>query len=441
MFACSEAGQQEIDRGHREVRPRRPRRGLLLAEAPHLHVPGRGGSVRPEPVRVHPGQRPRAVLVGPHRRRGRRRPTRPSASSAPGSPGPGSPRRSSRSSSRRRRRRSSSAAAIAGLRAAIGLADIGLQVVLVERELTLGGWVGRFGDDVPARQERPRARRRLVAEVKRRPAITVLTGAEVVAQVRQLRQLRRRHPRRRPGRRGHPGPRRLDRRGHRLRRLPAGGRGARLRHRRRPHAARVQGAARRRAPARWRTTGGRSGASPTSTASAAASRPTGTGPTSTARATAARPPSTPRSRRRSLDATVRQFHLYRDMRTYGKYETLYTESRKAGSVYLRFPDDEPPAVAAGDDGRLVVTVRDLLTGGEELAIPADLVVLVTGMVPRKNEELVGVAQAAASAATASSTRSTPSCARWRPSSTASSSPAPARARRAPPRAWPPAWPP
>jgi heterodisulfide reductase subunit A len=90
-----------------------------------------------------------------------------------------------------------------------------------------------------------------------------------------------------------------------------------------------------------------------------------------------------------LDATVRQFHLYRDMRTYGRYETLYTESRKAGSVYLRFPDDEPPAIAAGDDGLLVVTVRDLLTGGEELAIPADLVVLVTGMVPRKNEDLVG----------------------------------------------------
>ena len=64
-----------------------------------------------------------------------------------------------------------------------------------------------------------------------------------------------------------------------------------------------------------------------------------------------------------LDPAVRQFHLYRDMRTYGKYETLYTESRKAGSVYLRFPDDEPPAVAVGTDGGLVVTVRDLLTGG------------------------------------------------------------------------------
>ena len=42
------------------------------------------------------------------------------------------------------------------------------------------------------------------------------------------------------------------------------------------------------------------------------------------------------------------------------------------------------------DGRLAVTVTDLLTEREELALPADLVVLVTGMVPRANEELVGV---------------------------------------------------
>ena len=33
---------------------------------------------------------------------------------------------------------------IAGLRAAVGLADIGLRVTLVERELQLGGWVRRL---------------------------------------------------------------------------------------------------------------------------------------------------------------------------------------------------------------------------------------------------------------------------------------------------------
>ena len=40
------------------------------------------------------------------------------------------------------------------------------------------------------------------------------------------------------------------------------------------------------------------------------------------------------------------------------------------------------------DDRLAVTVRDQLTDGEELTIPADLVVLVTGMVPRSNDRLI-----------------------------------------------------
>ena len=60
---------------------------------------------------------------------------------------------------------------------------------------------------------------------------------------------------------------------------------------------------------------------------------------------------------------------------------MLTESRERGSLYLRFADDDPPDVALTGDG-LTVTVRDLLTGGEELTIPVDLVVLVTGMVPR-----------------------------------------------------------
>ncbi len=81
------------------------------------------------------------------------------------------------------------------------------------------------------------------------------------------------------------------------------------------------------------------------------------------------------------------------MRTYGKYELLWAESREKGSLYLRVPDDEPPTVEKLASGGLKVTTKDLLTGGEEVAIPADLVVLVTGMVPRENGELVERAQA------------------------------------------------
>jgi heterodisulfide reductase subunit A len=106
-------------------------------------------------------------------------------------------------------------------------------------------------------------------------------------------------------------------------------------------------------------------------------------------------------------APVSRYHLYRDIRSYGRYEPLYNESREKGDLYLRFPDEEPPVVAqasSGDGGgattakdgdaghgyRLTVTTRDLLTDGAELLIPADLVVLVTGMVPRENDDLVKV---------------------------------------------------
>jgi heterodisulfide reductase subunit A len=90
------------------------------------------------------------------------------------------------------------------------------------------------------------------------------------------------------------------------------------------------------------------------------------------------------------DPKIHQYHLYRDMRTYGKHELLYGQSRDAGSTYLRFADDEPPMVEKGSDGRLKVTVRDLLTFGEEVEIKADMVVLVTGMVLRKNDALVSL---------------------------------------------------
>jgi heterodisulfide reductase subunit A2 len=85
---------------------------------------------------------------------------------------------------------------------------------------------------------------------------------------------------------------------------------------------------------------------------------------------------------------IYQYHLHRDIRTYGKYEALYDESLNRGSVYMKVPDDEPPVVTKDPEtGKLLVTARDLLAEGEEIEILADLVVLVTGMVPRENEDL------------------------------------------------------
>jgi len=85
----------------------------------------------------------------------------------------------------------------------------------------------------------------------------------------------------------------------------------------------------------------------------------------------------------------RSFHFYRDMRTYGKLEYLYEQAGKTGSVFLRFHEDHRPHIAKEGDAWLV-TIQDLLTGGDEIVVPADLVVLVTGMTARRNDELTRV---------------------------------------------------
>jgi heterodisulfide reductase subunit A len=86
---------------------------------------------------------------------------------------------------------------------------------------------------------------------------------------------------------------------------------------------------------------------------------------------------------------ARSYHFYRDMRTYGKFESLYEEAGKSGSVFLRFHEEHPPRVERDGDSWLVA-VQDLATGGAEVGVPADLVVLVTGMTARPNDELTRV---------------------------------------------------
>ncbi len=86
---------------------------------------------------------------------------------------------------------------------------------------------------------------------------------------------------------------------------------------------------------------------------------------------------------------LRTAHLYRDIRTYGKFELLYEEASKSGAVFARFSETEPPRVRE-ENGALVVAVKDLLTGGEEIEIAADLVVLANGMAPRENDRLTTV---------------------------------------------------
>lgn len=83
---------------------------------------------------------------------------------------------------------------------------------------------------------------------------------------------------------------------------------------------------------------------------------------------------------------IHNFHFNRGIRTYGKAEVWYDESSRLGDVYLQSFEHDPPVVAKQGD-QTIVKIKDVLTSDKELEVVADLVVLVTGMVPRKDNSI------------------------------------------------------
>jgi len=71
--------------------------------------------------------------------------------------------------------------------------------------------------------------------------------------------------------------------------------------------------------------------------------------------------------------------LFREMRTYGFQEALYTEARRKGVIFIRYDDQTNPQVQR-EDGSLRVSVVDPALG-EELILQPDLLVLSEAVVP------------------------------------------------------------
>ena len=71
--------------------------------------------------------------------------------------------------------------------------------------------------------------------------------------------------------------------------------------------------------------------------------------------------------------------IYRDIRTYGFKEQLYTEARRAGVRFVRYDFDRKPQVTSGSNG-LEVRVWEPILGNEMILRP-DLLVLSTPVVP------------------------------------------------------------
>ncbi|AEH44167.1 methyl-viologen-reducing hydrogenase delta subunit [Thermodesulfatator indicus DSM 15286] len=81
---------------------------------------------------------------------------------------------------------------------------------------------------------------------------------------------------------------------------------------------------------------------------------------------------------REMDSEAKAYIFYKDMRTMGIYENFYLALQDDPGVFLT--KAEFKGLAQADDGRLVVEVGETLLG-DDMAVPVDLVVLATGMVP------------------------------------------------------------
>lgn len=85
-----------------------------------------------------------------------------------------------------------------------------------------------------------------------------------------------------------------------------------------------------------------------------------------------------RIKKKSPDTEV--YVLYRDIRTYGMAESLYDEARDLGVVFIKYEADKPPQVEEGH-----VRVYDRLAR-REVSIPTDVVVLSTPLVAPEDAE-------------------------------------------------------
>ncbi|MFQ6065612.1 MAG: CoB--CoM heterodisulfide reductase iron-sulfur subunit A family protein, partial [Candidatus Bathyarchaeia archaeon] len=76
--------------------------------------------------------------------------------------------------------------------------------------------------------------------------------------------------------------------------------------------------------------------------------------------------------------------LYKDIRAFGIWETMYNEARRLGVLFIRYTDENKPVV---DPENLSVTVPELLMN-EKLTIHPDLIVLSSAIVPSEDYEKI-----------------------------------------------------
>ena len=91
---------------------------------------------------------------------------------------------------------------------------------------------------------------------------------------------------------------------------------------------------------------------------------------------------------KDLNPDLEVFILYRDMRTYGMLEDYYRDARNRGVLFARFDPERPPEVAM-EDGSLKMTFFDHVLR-MPVTLPADAVILSAATVPQDVDELASL---------------------------------------------------
>jgi len=86
---------------------------------------------------------------------------------------------------------------------------------------------------------------------------------------------------------------------------------------------------------------------------------------------------------KELNPSANVYVLYKDMRTFGLYERYYTHARQKGIQFIHYGEAHPPQVET-EDGLSVKIHAPLLN--RDLSLPADFVILSTGVSPAEDAE-------------------------------------------------------
>ena len=90
---------------------------------------------------------------------------------------------------------------------------------------------------------------------------------------------------------------------------------------------------------------------------------------------------------KQLNPSAQVSVFFKDMRTFGFKEQIYKDAREKGILFVRYDDDSKPQVAA-ENGRLVLRAVDPILG-EPMEISPDLLTLSTAIAPGESNDSIG----------------------------------------------------